>query len=214
MKKLAHLRKKAMELRRKNMSLNEIVAHLKVPKTTIYYWIKNIPVIIVKKSYWIRKAVTAHKRIAKDKRQQAYDLGLSEFSILNREPLFHDFVVLYMAEGYKRDRNSVCFTNSNAIMIQVAKYYIDRFSANKVSVSVIIHEDQDVDQIKAFWSRLLKVNDRKIRILYKSNSGKMNRRKWCSVYGVVMIKANDTYFRSKLQAWMDCISKEWEKQLF
>lgn len=41
----AHLREKAIYLRTKhNMTLDEIIEHLGLPRTTIYYWIKDIPI--------------------------------------------------------------------------------------------------------------------------------------------------------------------------
>jgi hypothetical protein len=43
--KYAHLRQRAVELRtERQMSLDEIVERLQLPKTTIYYWIKDIPI--------------------------------------------------------------------------------------------------------------------------------------------------------------------------
>jgi hypothetical protein len=41
----AHLRDKAVELRSKHqMTLSEIVERLQLPKTIVYYWVKDIPV--------------------------------------------------------------------------------------------------------------------------------------------------------------------------
>jgi hypothetical protein len=40
-----HLRDKAVELRTKhNMTLDDIVERLALPRTTIYSWIKNLPI--------------------------------------------------------------------------------------------------------------------------------------------------------------------------
>jgi hypothetical protein len=40
-------------------------------------------------------------------REEAYELGRWEFERLARLPMFRDFVCLYIAEGYKKDRNTV-----------------------------------------------------------------------------------------------------------
>jgi len=40
-----HLREKAIQLRTQHhMTLEEIMERLALPKTTIYYWIKDIPI--------------------------------------------------------------------------------------------------------------------------------------------------------------------------
>ena len=60
-----------------------------------------------------------------------------------------------------------------------------------------------------FWSNLLHVDKGTIRIVRKSNSGRLSGRNWCSKYGVINVCANDTYLRSKLEAWMVTIKSQW-----
>lgn len=50
MKQLAHLRQKAIELRTEHqLSLDDISARLNVSRTTVYYWIKDIPMAVAPK---------------------------------------------------------------------------------------------------------------------------------------------------------------------
>ena len=52
-------------------------------------------------------------------REEAYGLGYWEFPRFVRLPTFRDFVALYIAEGYKRNRNKVQICNSDATVMQI-----------------------------------------------------------------------------------------------
>jgi transcriptional regulator with XRE-family HTH domain len=204
-----HLRTKAIELRQHyHLSLDEIVERLGLSRTTVYYWIKDIPLGRSKKPNHLR-ASEVNRENAKKKRDDAYQQGLAEYPMLIQEPTFRDFVVLYMAEGYRRNRNTVSIANSNPRIIQLGYYWIAILSKNKLQFSVQIHTDNDEKEIKSFWATLLSISPASIRTLRKSNSGQLSGRQWRSIHGVFTVAVGDTYFRSRLQAWMDKIQEEW-----
>lgn len=204
-----HLRAKAIELRRDHhLSLDEIVERLGVSRTTVYYWIKDIPLGRSKKLNHLR-ASEANRENARRKRDEAYQQGVVEFSNLMAEATFRDFVVLYMAEGYRRNRNTVSIANSNPRIIQVGYYWMARLSNNKMQYSLQLHVDNDEEEIKEFWRTLLGLPTAPIRIARKSNSGELSGRQWRSIHGVFTVAVGDTYLRSRLQAWMDKIQEEW-----
>ncbi|MBC7812657.1 MAG: hypothetical protein H7175_15990, partial [Burkholderiales bacterium] len=117
--KYAHLRAKAIQLRtEKQMTLDEIIECLKLPKTTIYGWIKDLPIPQTEKQSAARlRASHKNRDNAAALRQQAYQRGWEEAPELLKDATFRDFVVLYMAEGYRRDRNVVSIANSNSQII-------------------------------------------------------------------------------------------------
>lgn len=209
MHELDHLRVKAIELRRDHrLSLDEIVERLGLPRTTVYYWIKDIPLERSKRLNHIR-ASEVNRENAKQKRDEAYQRGIEELPTLLQEPTFRDFVVLYMAEGYRRNRNAVSLANSNPNIVRLAHYWIKRCTVNKIQYSVQIHIDNDEDEIKTFWSTILHVSSKQVRIKRKSNSGNLAGRHWRSERGVFEVMVGDTYLRSRLQAWMDRIQEAW-----
>jgi hypothetical protein len=82
--------------------------------------------------------------------------------------------------------------------------------ANKqLTFWIQMHADQDPEQLRAFWSEALDTTPDAVRLQRKSNSGQLSGRQWRSRYGVLTVRANDTYLRARLQAWMDCIRAEW-----
>ena len=142
-------------------------------------------------------------------REAAYEEGRQTFDALCAEPSFRDFVNLYIAEGYRRNRNCVSLANSDAAVIAVAATWMRRLSRNKLDCRLQYHADQDLDELRAYWGRALNVEPELIGVSAKSNSGQLGGRTWRSRYGVCTVRTNDTYLRARLQAWMDCLKGEW-----
>ncbi len=126
-----------------------------------------------------------------------------------RHPTFRDFVNLYIAEGYKRSRNRVSPVNSDPAVIQVALRWTRRLGSNPVTYWLQYHADQDLEELRAFWGAQLGVEPALIRAQRKSNSNQLTGRHWRSKYGVLSVVCGDTYLRARLEAWMDCLRKEW-----
>jgi hypothetical protein len=212
----AYLREKARELRiERKLTLLEIAERLALPKTTIFYWIRDLPgpEIKYRDSPGRRRArdKAARRNSAKYKaiRDAAYREGWDEYPRLAREPTFIDFVCMYVGEGYKRDRNRVSLGNSDPRVIRLADYWIRRFSRNPVTYMFQYHADQDPEYLVRFWSFGLGVEPTLIRPQRKSNSGKLSGRTWRCKHGVLTVCANDTLLRARLQAWMDRRQDGW-----
>lgn len=143
-----YLRERARELRIKKMlSFQKIAERLALPKTTVWYWIKDLP--LGRERRWSvgqRKGNLAMQNKWWRLHQEAYAAGLVEWEELGRLPTFREFVALYIAEGSKRCRN----------------------------VSVQYHADQDLDERRAFWGEKLGIDGSTIRLRRKSNSGQLN----------------------------------------
>lgn len=142
-------------------------------------------------------------------RDEAYELGYWEFPRLEREPMFRDFVGMYVAEGYKRCRNTVSLGNSDPAVIRLAYYWITWFSRNMVTCTVTHHADQNVDSLARFWAQELGLQPQEIRFQRKSNSGQLRSRVWRCRYGVMSVRTADTLFRARLQGWIDHLEKRW-----
>jgi hypothetical protein len=207
----AHLREKAIRLRTDhNMTLEQIVERLQLPKTTIYGWIKHIPIPRTSKQTEAQiRGTQAMQAKYKSVRNNAYQQGWDEAPTLIQEPTFRDFVVLYMAEGYKRDRNKVSICNSDKSIVRLAHRWLCQLSAKNISYRIQYHVDQNLDELQHYWAEALNIRPENIALQRKSNSGKLSGRQFRSVYGVLEIAIRDTYLRAKLQAWMDFVKQQW-----
>jgi hypothetical protein len=149
----------------------------------------------------------------KRRRDEAYADGKRAFEGLAMDPTFQDFVCLYIAEGYKRDRNRVAVGNSDPAVVCLSDQWIRRFSRNRVKYALQYHADQDLPRLRAFWGRALGAEPEAIALQRKSNSNQLSGRTWRCQYGVLTVTADDTLFRSRLQAWMDCLRAWWALNL-
>jgi hypothetical protein len=146
-----------------------------------------------------------HERL----RAAAYQQGRDEFPVLIEQPTFRDFVCMYIGEGYKRNRNTVSICNSDPTVMCLGTRWFRRLSDRRLTFSFQHHADQDPKEVCAFWGKLLDVDPVQITFQRKTNSGQLGGRIWRSRYGLLQVRASDTYLRSRLDAWMDCIRAEW-----
>ena len=207
----AYVREKARKLRvEKHGSLDEIAARMALPRTTVYYWLRDLP--LARPRRWSaaqRKATRSMQRKYALRRAAAYLQGRIEFGELIEDPTFRDFLCLYMAEGSKRSRNTVAVCNSDPRIVVLCAGWIRRFTRNAMRYSIQYHADQDLDELRRFWSAKLAVAPEEIRFQRKSNSGRLTGRTWRSRYGVLTVSAGDTLLRARLEGWMHSLQDQW-----
>jgi hypothetical protein len=66
-----------------------------------------------------------------------------------------------------------------------------------------------LEELLAFWAAHLGIPGERIRLQRKSNTSGLKARTWRCRHGVFTIAAYDTYFRARLEAWMDQVKEEW-----
>jgi DNA-binding XRE family transcriptional regulator len=206
-----YIREKARQLRtEKKLTIDELAERLAISRTTIYYWVKDLPIgTTERESLAARRASAANKKHHAGLRAAAYERGKKEFPALLERPTFRDFVCMYIGEGYKRNRNVVSIGNSDPTVVLLSDRWIRRFSDHPVAYSFQHHADQRPKELCAFWGGLLGVEPSSIKFQRKSNSGRLSGRTWRSKYGVLQVRVADTYLRARLDAWMDCVRSEW-----
>ena len=206
-----YLRERARELRVKNkLSLDEIAERLALPKTTVWYWIVDLPLGRPRRwSAGQRKGNQSMQNKWRLLREAAYARGIEEYDELIKLPTFRDFVVLYIVEGYKRRRNTASVCNSDPAIVSLAAHWLRRLSGREPVVRVQYHRDQDEHELMAFWANTLGTDASAIRLHPKSNSGQLRTRIWRCAHGVASVDVHDTYLRARIQGWIDRIRAEW-----
>jgi excisionase family DNA binding protein len=210
-----YLRDKARSLRaERKLTIDELAERLALSRSTIYYWVRDMPIPgSGSGSGWPesahRKAARAITRKHRLLREAAYTEGLESFERLSLEASFRDFLCLYIAEGSKRNRNAVAVANSDPAVMQLATHWMRELAQRPLTFWIQMHADQDPEELREFWSGALKTTPDAIGLQRKSNSSRLKGRQWRSRHGVLTVRSNDTYFRARLQAWMDCIRADW-----
>jgi hypothetical protein len=199
----------------RQFTIDELAERLALSRTTIYYWVRDLPIAESKKAKDLREAARRRgnrtmQRRYRLLREQAYEQGQEEYESLAADPTFRDFVCLYIAEGYKRNRNRVALGNSDPAVIQLTNRWIQNLADKPLAYSIQYHMDQNLRDLCTFWGSCLDIDPAVIRMQRKSNSNQLAKRTWRSRYGVLQVCVDDTLFRARLQAWMDCLRSEWQ----
>lgn len=147
------------------MTIDEIAERLAISRTTIYYWVRDIP-------------------------------------IDRKPPRSFPAKARYLAA--KANKNK--FDRLREIAYRTG---VHRLSNRKVSYSIQYHVDQDLEMLRGFWSNRLGIEPHEIKRLRKSNSSGLATRVWRCRFGVMSVTTHDTYFRSRMQAWMDRVQQHW-----
>jgi excisionase family DNA binding protein len=203
-----------MRVERK-LTIDELADRLALSRSTVYYWVRDLPIPgSGSGSGWPqaaqRKGSRAMQRKYRLMREAAYEQGLSEYEQLARDPTFRDFVCLYIAEGYKRDRNIASLANSDPAVVKLATSWMRRLSDKPPRFSVQYHADQDLSELREFWAGALASDAASIRLQRKSNSFQLTGRIWRSRHGVLTVRVCETALRARLGAWMDRLRDEWQ----
>jgi hypothetical protein len=151
-----YLREKARSLRaERRLSIDELAERLALPRSTIYYWVRDLPIPgSGPGTGWPenaqRKGTRAMKRKYRLLREAAYWEGVESYPRLLREPTFRDFVCLYIAEGYKRSRHTVSICNSEPAVMLVGDRWIRRLTQRPIDYVVTYQPDQRPEQLSRF----------------------------------------------------------------
>src|SRR5436190_8591390 len=204
------IKEEAVNLRKtQGLTLSELAETLRVSKTTVYYWVKGVPMAKVTspeieavRLQRLRAAQLAGNAAMRAKyaarRQEAYDAALQTAHELVQDRDIRDFVVLYLAEGYRKSKNRVSLGNSNPHIVKVAHNCMRRLSTNPhFYYSFQYHADQDPIQLSRFWAAYLGIAPEQIKSIPKTNSGQLKGRRFACAYGVFQIQVGDTYFRAR-----------------
>jgi hypothetical protein len=203
-----------MRIERK-LTIDELAERLALSRSIVYYWVRDLPIPGSGSGGGFptqaqRKGTIAMQRKFRRLREEAYREGVASYGELVGDPTFRDFVCLYIAEGYKRNRNEVSICNSDPAVMRVASLWLSKLTQTRLGFSLQYHADQDVDELREFWGGSLGVEPEAIKLQRKSNSNQLSGRQWRSRHGVIAARVPDTLLRACLQAWMDCLRAEWQ----
>jgi len=219
-------REESIALRKQGLSYNEISEKLKVPKSTLSNWLKNLPLSEVAKKRNIDKAkLAAAKNIVElnraraEKYQVRVRLELSHHAdnlpIVGESGLFWLGLGLFLAEGSKREKWSIRFVNSDPTVIRIMmKFFRQRCEVRNESFKfrIHLHPDSNPDESLKFWAKIASISEKQFYRPYfgvsKSSQGKrpVNR----LPHGTLHVIIGDTKLVRKLKGWLIGLQKQFE----
>src|SRR5215210_2502537 len=130
-----YLRAKAREMRvERRLTIDQIAERLALSRTTIFHWVQDLPIERRGRPPTAGQVKGALAMQSKYRliREAAYADGRASFDELTLDPSFRDFVCLYLAEGYKRNRNCVAVGNSDPAVVALCHRWLRRLSVSKL----------------------------------------------------------------------------------
>jgi hypothetical protein len=218
------LRQKAIKLRLKGMSYNQIKPLLGVSKSSLSLWLQDYPLseerlrslrdfseVRIEK-FRQTMQVKREKRFAETyQKEKAKHLPLS-----NRE-LFIAGLFLYWGEGMKGLKRSLALYNTNPQMMKFGLYWyikILKIPPEKIKIRLHLYSDMNIKKETAFWSKELKFplsrffnpyikKSKKADIKYKGGFG----------HGTCGLIVNDVFLKERVMAALQAIADYYQNRI-
>lgn len=164
------LRQKAIEMRvKEEASYSEIKKKLGVPKSTLSYWLREYPlsderIYELRKKGWgkgeasrekYRNAMRKKKEV---KRKCVYQKQKQRLSNLSEDSLYIAGLMLYSAEGGKKDLYRITLANTDPAIILFFIKWLDMFfdiNIIKLRFQLHLYENMNISKEEKFWSDIL-----------------------------------------------------------
>ena len=186
-----------------NMSYSQIRKQLRVSKSTLSYWLRDFPlsearIAELKLQGWTKGEVSRERfrktmREIKDRKaREIYKAQLEKLRNLPDIALFVSGLVLYLAEGDKKNLGRIGIANTDYRTIRFFIRWLERFmevDPRKIKIQLHLYETMDIDEEFKFWHRALGFNSEQfykpsIRPILKNsfNYRESYRHGTCSTY--------------------------------
>lgn len=210
---------KAIGLRRKGMTYSEIRTRIpNLSKGTLCGWVKNVELTKEQKKRILKKikkgsdkaraiqrqkgAWTNHLKRIKETQKIILE-SKKEIKKLARDPFFLMGLMLYWAEGDKSlEYQRVKFSNSDPLMIELMMGWFRKYcgvSEKKINIELNIHTLLGVKKTKTFWSRVVKLPIKQMRIYTKPTE--YSQKKNPNYKGTCSIRIHNVNLFRRIVTW-------------
>jgi len=214
------LKLKAQKLRKQGLSVKEIEKKLKVSRSSVSLWVRDIrltreqieKLYLNKKTGQLKGSIIAAMNKTKMRENITKRLikeGKKEVGKISRRDKFIAGVILYFAEGEKSGEH-INFSNSDSRAI---KFMVDWFREfcnipeEKFRCSLYIHDNLSESKAKEFWSKLTKIPFSQFRKSYIVKNNPNRLRKTKNLYGVLRVGTSDVNLHRKIMGWISGVFK-------
>ena len=228
--KYSQLKTKAIKLRRKGLSYNEIRNEVKVAKSTLSLWLKTVPLTAEQRERLYTKSILILARGPQSQKERrireiAKIINAAEKEIclpISFETYRLIGAALYWAEGNKTKKFEITNSDPNFILF-IVKWLEKVFGIRptRLKVNLNIYSQQNDQDLKQFWSQLTGIpleNFGKSFVKPPNKGYKKNN----LYYGTIKIRVSrGTDFRHQVYGWIktvlqgiapdvDLVQKEWK----
>lgn len=208
----------AIKLRKQGKSYNEINRILVIPKSTLSGWFRDlrfskyikIKLINEAKRKWARNITNYNKRraaIILERARRIQDIESRKIKNISNKELWLLGTALYWAEGSKRERWQVRFTNSDPDMIRfIMRYFrnICNIKEEKFRLTLQIRPNVSEEKARRYWCNITKVSPSQFHktLVAVSKTSKNKREPKRLPYGTLRISISDVSSVNKIKGWL------------
>ncbi|MFM2381973.1 MAG: hypothetical protein RLZZ76_740 [Candidatus Parcubacteria bacterium] len=225
MKELVHYKAKAVALRKKGLSYNDILKQVPVAKSSLSLWLKDLPLTKSEKKVLKKRldtnisigriragAVLHQNKLNRD--QLLLTEAKNFFEKHKNNTLFHTGVALYWAEGAKRNEQFL-FMNSDETMIKTMLIWLETFTEYtrfELGYRLFIHHPFARDDWEHWWQNYLGVSNKQFKktILKPTSLGVKKRPNYKGCLRVEVPRS--THLLTKIKFWMNMVVEYHSKQ--
>lgn len=157
----------ALKLRREGKSYSQIKLALKVSKSTLSYWLRDLPLSkqrIRELRDWNEVRIERYRETRRRTKEVLLKKIYAEerFKILplSKRDLFIAGLFLYWGEGSKTNDGQISISNTDPAVIKMALNWFQKIlliPKEKINIKLHLYTDMDVDREALFWSHSLKI---------------------------------------------------------
>lgn len=218
------LRQKAIKLRKDGYSYSLISESLKTSKSTLNYWLKDIPyepnqIVLDRIKNSSTKSASVLRRNKKRRDRIARQSGKNKVGKLTRRDLSMIGIGLYIGEGTKNKTQMVRVINSDPSTILIAMNWLKQIYGlkdNNFRLSIHLYPDLNIKKTLNFWSEVTKIplqQFRKTQIDVRPKN--LNLRRRILRYGTAQLtvysdgdKKKGVYLFHKIMGQIDTIKEQ------
>lgn len=215
---------KALKLRLTGKSYSEISKELKIPKSTLSFWLKNVIIDSVSRKKLQARAYEAglkalllrNKQQTIEAKQRARSISVlasEEIKNLASNELKLIGCALYLGEGGKTG-NRVDFTNSNGNIIKImVKFFreVCKVKTEKFRVQLALHEEKNIKSAQKYWSDITGIPiNQFIKTSLSISKRSKKRRGNLLPFGTIQVRIFDVKLFHTIQGWIQGIFREFD----
>lgn len=217
-------KEKAINLRKRGFSYNEILREVPVAKSTLSLWLRDVGLSKRQKQKLTERKIAAQKRGALARKKHRIELtqkikheAQKDVGKISGRELWLIGTMLYWAEGSKEKDNSDGYTaamveliNMDPAILNIFQRWLFNYCGIKkedLVYSIRIHSrSPNVDKAEEYWRQVLNIDKKQdMRIYYKKHNPKTVRKNINrNYYGACAIRVRrSTNLNRKIAGWFE-----------
>lgn len=212
------LQKKAVELRKKGLSIRAIEQNLHVSRSSASMWTKEVNLTDKQIDSLYRNKITgglkgsyiaSQNKINKKNREieEIERIGSFDVGNISKRDKFMLGIALYLGEGSKTSHN-VSFTNSDAKVIMFMKNWLMEFckiEKNSIRCNLFLHDNLSEERAKNFWMSILDIKNDQFKKSYIVKNNPNRLRKTKHEYGICRITISRVATLRQILGWIKAV---------